>query len=411
MGARCTGHIAELCAIVRPTVGVVTNVGLAHAEHPGGPDGIARVKGELLEALPTGGLAVLNADATTPGLAARTAARVLTAGPRPVPTSAIRRRSTTSCGPRSDSTPLGDRARRAARVPRRPPGPERRRRRSRRARPRRPARRRRRGPRRRRPPRLAHGARPAERRDRGRQRRLQREPDVDARRPRLVCRARWRPASGSRCWGTWRARRDRARGARPGRRAGRPAGVGVLVAVGDGDRRARRGRGRAGASRRTTGRHRTPRSTRVAVRSATPGDAVLVKASRARRPRARRRRAAPAAERTQRDRPPDRRSRSRSSSRHRDAVAHPDPARPRHRPADPRGGPGRAPARPRPARRRWAASRSSSAAFVGYLVAHLRTGRQVRRTGITVLVPDPRARRSSAGSTTTWASGGAGTSG
>ena len=35
-----------------PTIGVVTNVGLAHAEHLGGRDGVAAVMGELLDALP-----------------------------------------------------------------------------------------------------------------------------------------------------------------------------------------------------------------------------------------------------------------------------------------------------------------------------------------------------------------------
>ncbi len=81
MGARFAGNIAELCAIARPTIGVVTNIGLAHAEHLGGPDGVAAVKGELLEALPAGGLAVISADGDhTDVLRARTRARVLTTG-------------------------------------------------------------------------------------------------------------------------------------------------------------------------------------------------------------------------------------------------------------------------------------------------------------------------------------------
>jgi UDP-N-acetylmuramoyl-tripeptide--D-alanyl-D-alanine ligase len=81
MGARFAGNIAELCAIARPTIGVVTNIGLAHAEHLGGTDGIAAVKGELLEALPADGLAVISADGDhTDVLRARTAARVLTTG-------------------------------------------------------------------------------------------------------------------------------------------------------------------------------------------------------------------------------------------------------------------------------------------------------------------------------------------
>src|SRR5206468_12911637 len=32
MGARGLGHIATLCATARPTIGVITNIGMAHAE-------------------------------------------------------------------------------------------------------------------------------------------------------------------------------------------------------------------------------------------------------------------------------------------------------------------------------------------------------------------------------------------
>jgi UDP-N-acetylmuramoyl-tripeptide--D-alanyl-D-alanine ligase len=81
MGARFAGNIRELCDIARPTVGVVTHIGLAHAEHLGGPAGIAAVKGELIDALPADGLAVLNADCpSSAALRARTTAPALTAG-------------------------------------------------------------------------------------------------------------------------------------------------------------------------------------------------------------------------------------------------------------------------------------------------------------------------------------------
>jgi UDP-N-acetylmuramoyl-tripeptide--D-alanyl-D-alanine ligase len=81
MGARFAGNIRDLCSVARPQVGVITQIGLAHAEHLGGRAGIAQVKGELLDALPGGGLAVLNADCdATPGLAARSTAPVLTVG-------------------------------------------------------------------------------------------------------------------------------------------------------------------------------------------------------------------------------------------------------------------------------------------------------------------------------------------
>src|SRR5687767_8529593 len=81
MGARGVGHIATLCAVARPTIGVITNIGMAHAEFFGSRDEVARAKGELLEALPADGHAVLCADDDmTPGLRERTAAAVLTAG-------------------------------------------------------------------------------------------------------------------------------------------------------------------------------------------------------------------------------------------------------------------------------------------------------------------------------------------
>jgi UDP-N-acetylmuramoyl-tripeptide--D-alanyl-D-alanine ligase len=81
MGARFAGNITALVEVARPTIGIVTHIGMAHAEHLGGRAGIARVKGELVEALPADGLAVLNATCDeTPGLVARTAARVLIVG-------------------------------------------------------------------------------------------------------------------------------------------------------------------------------------------------------------------------------------------------------------------------------------------------------------------------------------------
>jgi UDP-N-acetylmuramoyl-tripeptide--D-alanyl-D-alanine ligase len=81
MGARFAGNITELSDLAKPQIGVVTHVGMAHAEHLGGREGIARVKGELLAALPSHGLAVLNADCdASAALAARTFARIVTVG-------------------------------------------------------------------------------------------------------------------------------------------------------------------------------------------------------------------------------------------------------------------------------------------------------------------------------------------
>ena len=81
MGARGRGHIAALCAVARPLVGVVTTVGLSHSEFFGTIDDVAVAKGELVEALPAHGTAVLNADAPlVAAMAHRTRARVLSFG-------------------------------------------------------------------------------------------------------------------------------------------------------------------------------------------------------------------------------------------------------------------------------------------------------------------------------------------
>ena len=81
MGARGVGHIAALCGIAAPTVGLVLNVGVAHLGEFGSREGIARAKGELVEALPEDGLAVLNADdPLVAAMSVRTRARVLTFG-------------------------------------------------------------------------------------------------------------------------------------------------------------------------------------------------------------------------------------------------------------------------------------------------------------------------------------------
>ncbi len=62
MGARYEGNIQELCDIAQPDVSIVTNVGFAHLETFGSQDVIAREKGRIVDNLPPGGVAVLNAD-------------------------------------------------------------------------------------------------------------------------------------------------------------------------------------------------------------------------------------------------------------------------------------------------------------------------------------------------------------
>lgn len=81
MGARGIGHIASLCEVGRPTIGVVTVVAGVHLEVFGSIDDVATGKGELVEALPASGTAVLNADdERVAAMAARTDATVLTFG-------------------------------------------------------------------------------------------------------------------------------------------------------------------------------------------------------------------------------------------------------------------------------------------------------------------------------------------
>jgi UDP-N-acetylmuramoyl-tripeptide--D-alanyl-D-alanine ligase len=81
MGSRGPGHIARLCRIARPQVGVVLNVGSAHLGEFGSVEWIVVAKGELVEALAEDGTAVLNADdPRVLGMASRTAARVVTTG-------------------------------------------------------------------------------------------------------------------------------------------------------------------------------------------------------------------------------------------------------------------------------------------------------------------------------------------
>lgn len=62
MGMRGMGQISELCRIAAPTIGVVTNVGTSHIGILGSQENIAKAKGELIEALPDTGIAVLNED-------------------------------------------------------------------------------------------------------------------------------------------------------------------------------------------------------------------------------------------------------------------------------------------------------------------------------------------------------------
>jgi UDP-N-acetylmuramoyl-tripeptide--D-alanyl-D-alanine ligase len=84
MGARGPGHVRHLAEVAPPRVGVVLNVGSAHLGEFGSVEAIAEAKGELVEALPADGLAVLNADdPRVRAMAGRTTARVVLVGESP----------------------------------------------------------------------------------------------------------------------------------------------------------------------------------------------------------------------------------------------------------------------------------------------------------------------------------------
>lgn len=81
LGASAVGEIAMLAEIARPEVGVITGIGLAHVEGFGSPEQIVLGKGELLEALPATGFAILPGDdPLTRGMADRSSCPVLFVG-------------------------------------------------------------------------------------------------------------------------------------------------------------------------------------------------------------------------------------------------------------------------------------------------------------------------------------------
>jgi UDP-N-acetylmuramoyl-tripeptide--D-alanyl-D-alanine ligase len=62
LAMRGFGQIAELAEIARPEIGVVTNVGPVHLELVESLEGVIRAKGELVAALPPGGTAIVPED-------------------------------------------------------------------------------------------------------------------------------------------------------------------------------------------------------------------------------------------------------------------------------------------------------------------------------------------------------------
>lgn len=62
LGANHVGEIAQTVALTRPQVSVLNNATDAHLEGFGGPEGIARAKGEIIEGLAADGVAILNRE-------------------------------------------------------------------------------------------------------------------------------------------------------------------------------------------------------------------------------------------------------------------------------------------------------------------------------------------------------------
>jgi UDP-N-acetylmuramoyl-tripeptide--D-alanyl-D-alanine ligase len=98
LSADAPGKLARSLSLLQPQIGIVTVIGEDHYKHYRGREGVAREKGQLIEALPSTGVAVLNADdPLVLAMASRTMARVLTYGYSP--TAEVRATSASSDWP------------------------------------------------------------------------------------------------------------------------------------------------------------------------------------------------------------------------------------------------------------------------------------------------------------------------
>ena len=80
-GAYAHGEIMQLAGIAQPRVGVVTNVHPVHLERMGSIEAIAETKSELVDAIPEGGVVILNGDdSRVRAMASRAHGRVVTYG-------------------------------------------------------------------------------------------------------------------------------------------------------------------------------------------------------------------------------------------------------------------------------------------------------------------------------------------
>lgn len=81
MGMQKPGDIGVLARLAKPSIGIITTVGVVHIEFFNSREELARAKGELVASLPENGLAVLNADNEFfPLLAQMTSARIASFG-------------------------------------------------------------------------------------------------------------------------------------------------------------------------------------------------------------------------------------------------------------------------------------------------------------------------------------------
>jgi len=81
LAMRGRGQIAALAGIVKPQVGLITNIGVSHLELLGSRQAIAEAKAELLASLPPDGAAILNEESEFLGfLTDRSPCRVITFG-------------------------------------------------------------------------------------------------------------------------------------------------------------------------------------------------------------------------------------------------------------------------------------------------------------------------------------------
>jgi UDP-N-acetylmuramoyl-tripeptide--D-alanyl-D-alanine ligase len=81
LGMSALGEIADLCRLVEPDIGIITNVGEGHTLYLKDLPTVGQAKGELLEALPKDGLAVVNGDdANVMSQTARTKVKIIKFG-------------------------------------------------------------------------------------------------------------------------------------------------------------------------------------------------------------------------------------------------------------------------------------------------------------------------------------------